>query len=148
MYWSWQALHADCIAYDSIITPRAFHTSWLINAIDYLQHWWHEGITVLLQANLQAHTSERGSIKRRQNKMLNSLNFPFLLPAAAIRVKGTCISLKQVFIYWDSILSYQQPHGLISVSSNCFLCFQLLVQWNKELTTLFWHFAWAYCSGL
>lgn len=29
-----------------------------------------------------------------------------------------------------------------------FLCFQLLAQWNKELTTHFWCFAWACCSGL
>lgn len=74
--------------YDSTITPHAFHTSWLINATDYLQHQWHEGITASLQANLQARTSESGSVEERQNKMPNSLSFPFLLPTAAPRVKG------------------------------------------------------------
>lgn len=52
MYWSWQVLHADCIVYDSIITPHAFPTGWLINAIDYLQHWWQEGIIALLFSKL------------------------------------------------------------------------------------------------
>lgn len=52
MYWSWQVLHADCIVYDSIITPHAFPTGWLINAIDYLQHWWQGGITALLYCTL------------------------------------------------------------------------------------------------
>lgn len=52
MYWSWQVLHADCIVYDSIITPHAFPTGWLINAIDYLQHWWQVGIIALLYSKL------------------------------------------------------------------------------------------------
>lgn len=52
MYWSWQVLHADCIVYDSIITPHAFPTGWLINAIDYLQQWWQEGIIALLCSKL------------------------------------------------------------------------------------------------
>lgn len=52
MYWSWQVLHADCIVYDSIITPHAFPTGWLINAIDYLQHWWQGEIIALLYSKL------------------------------------------------------------------------------------------------
>lgn len=48
MYWSWQVLHADCIVYDSIITPHAFPTGYMINAIDYLQHGWQGGTGALL----------------------------------------------------------------------------------------------------
>lgn len=68
-----------------------FTLAGLINSTDYLQPQWHEGITALLQANLQARTSESGSIEQRQNKMPTSLSFPFLLPAAAPRVKDTHI---------------------------------------------------------
>lgn len=52
MYWSWQVLHADCIVHDSIITSHAFPSGWLINAIDYLQHWWQGEITALLYPKL------------------------------------------------------------------------------------------------
>lgn len=41
-------LHADCIVYDSIITPHAFPTGYMINAIDYLQHGGQGGIGALL----------------------------------------------------------------------------------------------------
>ena len=52
-------LHADSIVYDSIITLHSFPTGCVINAIDYLQHGWQEGISAPLYSKVFAFQGTR-----------------------------------------------------------------------------------------
>lgn len=73
-----KVLHADCIVYHSIITPHAFHPSWFINVIDYLQHWWQKGIIALLHTELQmCIISSIGVTLGPKKNPSSSLSLPF-----------------------------------------------------------------------